>query len=321
VVKIAPRTVTFTKADATVGQVGEEIKKQTGFAIEVPKELAGKKIDAKFDKMPFWEAVEKLAEQSGCRIALAGQGREVRLVKMSDKVSTALSAVDGPFRVAVRQVIGKRDFETGDVGYEVHLDMMWEARLPIYYADTEPLVTTVASRSKVQSAVTGYLHPLTVRLTDVPRAHQKIDKLDLTVTGIGAEKMLPFIFDLPFGEKAVAVSKEQDGVKVSLRPVKRTEKRVEVIFDLEYPDSQPKLESFQQFTSENRLRLVSPDGRTKLETNDYSTEESGRRVRANYIFTNPELPANLTGWKAEYETPSPLMELTMRFSLKNILLP
>jgi hypothetical protein len=129
--------------------------------------------------------------------------------------------------------------------------------------------------------------------------------------------MLPFAFDDLAA--ATPTAKEQAGVAVTLHPLQRVGKFWEAKLELTYPEDQPQFESFESWLTENRLRLTGPTGQS-VETADYDFPEQGRRTVAVYRFPAATF-ANPKGWTATCETPSPLVEFTVPFELKDIPLP
>ena len=331
--KVPAKLVTLARPAATAVEIAAAIRGQTGLAVDVSKADAARKLAVEFNKVPFWAAVEKLAADTGCRITVSGSGREIALVPLPAGAKPPPSHVDGPFRAVLKQVVARRDFETGRTTYQLHLEAMWEPRFPVYLMDGEPKVTTARADGKAVTAdaptgrvaTSGYTHPLTITLRDVPRAAKQLDEVTGSFTVVAARQLLPFAFDDLTAEKPVA--KEQAGVTVTLKPVKHATGRVEFNFEMKYPNGHPELESFEEvWASSNKLRVTGPNGRLNVEPTDYNTDSRGSTVFGNYAFAGPNgrpgpLPEKLTGWKAVYETPSPLLKQTVAFTLKGIELP
>src|SRR5262245_12248099 len=152
----------------------------------------------------FWSALDSLAANTGHRIALGGKGQKVALVKHAGP--PVVSSVDGPFRVVVREILARRDADTGVVTYELKLDIHWEPRFPVFRIGNQAVTAATDDKgSKLTAAdepgkvpTSGYLHQTTIRLTGIPRAAQKIVKLEGTFTVTAAEKTIRFAFDDPF---------------------------------------------------------------------------------------------------------------------------
>jgi hypothetical protein len=322
---IPPKTVTLNKPDATLADVLGEFRKQTGLAADAPGLDASTPCPAAFHRTPFWSAVGQVAEKTGTRIALGKQGKEIALVKRTGP--PAPSSVDGPFRVAVRLMQPRIDFETGKTFTEVTLDVHWEPRFPVFRIDSEPTVTAIADdkgskltpiTAKAKTPPGGFLYTTTVRIEGVPRSATKLTKLAGTFTVTASERMLPFAFDL--GAKLPIVPPPQEGVTAALKRFEKVDDRWEAELELTYPPGQPQFESFESWVTENRARLVAPNKAKSLDPTDYDVPEQGRRVVAVYRFPGNAL-ADRKGWTLVYDTPAPLVEFPVRFELRDIPLP
>ena len=325
---IAPRTVTLNQPGATLGPAAAEIAKQTGIPIAVPDALAKTACPVTLTNAPFWQALEAIADRTGNRIALSESGRKVGLEprgKWKD-----VSSVAGPFRTVVRGVTGRSLFDAGVTFYDVALETHWEPRFPVFRIDTQPTITTAtddrgtkltASPGNARTQTSGSTHDLKVRLSGLTRDSRTIATLAGFVTVTAAEKMLAFKFDDLTAK--LPATKTQDRVTVTLKRVERDEATWEVELELTYPPNQPVFESFEEgwWTAQNQLRLVSPDASKSFTPDDY---EMRGRV---FIYRFKEDPAkglvNPTrkGWSLVYETPSPLVEFRVPFTLKDIPLP
>ena len=241
----------------------------------------------------------------------------------------AVASTDGPFRVAVQQVAGRTDFDTGRTTTEVTLLLHWEPRLPVFRVAGEPTLTRVSDDrgdrprpppAAARAAPTGCQFVTTVRLAGVPRAATKLTRLAGTFTVTAAEEMLTFrVADLGAGPAAEA----RGGVSVTAgRPV-RVGDRYDLAIDLKYPPPAVEFESFEAgaWLADNRLTLTSPTGRTYTPTSeDIRPAGAGTTVVYRFPAATPGLdkPA---GWSLTYTTPSPLAEYNVGFDLRDIPLP
>ncbi len=319
---IAAKRVQTTAADSTLAFAAASLAKQSGIDFDLSAVDGTAKIEA-ISATDFWLAAEALAKQTGAR--LVPVGAKVKFVKGP----TTPSSVDGPFRVSVKGVTAKRDFDTGESVCDVQLEVAWEPRFPVYLIDNIPKIEVAKSggegfkvgASTGRVPTTGFSQLATVRVLGIPRSAPTLDVLSGSFRVVAAEKLLAVEFkELTSDKPAVQTL---DGVKVTLKPVKRLTAAVQFDFDLEYPASHPAFESFELWASANKLKLYAPNNRSAFEPTDYSTDESGRRIAASYSFPSPAgkpLP-NLTGWRAVYETPGPMLVQTVKFELKGIALP
>ena len=319
---IAPKTVALRQPGGTLAEAIAQVRTQTGIAVDGPPGADTTPCRVALDRVPFWQALDQIADRTDTRIALRDRGRTIALVKRSAPPTPA--SVDGPFRVAVSKVESRYDFDTGSAVTDITLDVHWEPRFPVFRLDAQPTVTTVADdrggritahTAKGKATPRGFLHATTVRLTGVPRAASRLTHLAGTFTVTAAERMLPFVFD----DLTAAATKEREGVSVALHPPRAIDGLWEFRLDLTYPPTDIEFESFESWVTENRLRLTGPNGQTVTPT-DYDIPEQGRRVVAVYRFPTTAVP-DPKGWTATYETPSPLVEFPVRFDLKDIPLP
>jgi hypothetical protein len=297
----------------------------------IPVETAGANLAkpvtlASQNDVPFWTALDSLAANTGHRIALGGKGQKVALVRHAGPQES--TSVDGPFRVVVREVLARRDADTGLVTYEIKLDIHWEPRFPVFRIGNQMItaatddkgtkLTATNEPGKVPTA--GYLHQTTVKLTGIPRSATKIAKLDGTFTVTAAEKTIRFTFDDPFKTPA---SKSDAGVTATLARFAREDGLWEARMELAYPANLPAFESFESWLTDNKCRLVAPGSGKPYDPTDYELPAGGAKLVAVYRFKE-DAAKGLTpskGWTLEYETPSPLVEYAVNFSLKDIDLP
>ena len=327
-ITIAPLQISYKSTQQPTSQVLAGVAKLSGVTLSVSGEVAERPINVNFQGVPFWEALEEIAKQSGSRIVPTKSGKALTLVPLGKDIPVPPSAIDGAFRIVLKQIIAKQDFESGKTSYELRLDAMWEPRFPVFYMETEPTIVSILGAKAGTPAggrapTTGYTHPLVVRLSEIPRSTTHIEKIELKLHAIAADKMLLFTFDTIESDKPI--SKKQDDVTVKLKPIQRTGTRTDVKLELEYPASQPALESFEQFTWNNQLRLLQPEKLTAHRPKDYQLLENANKVNATYYYeapnANKDIFANLKGWKLVYETPSPLKNVELNFTLKNLRLP
>ncbi len=322
IARISPLKISYHSAKRPASQVIVELAKLSGISLNSSREIAERPISVDFQAVPFWEALEEIAKQSDSRIVPTKLGKELTLVPLGKDIPVPPSAIDGAFRIVLKQIVAKHDLESGSTSYELRIDAMWEPRFPTFYMETEPAILAIVGAkpgtpASGRAPTTGYIHPLVVRLKNIPRSTTHIEMLELKLHAIAADKMLPFAFDTLDSDKPI--SKEQDGVSVTLKPIQHAGKRTDVKLELEYPASHPALESFEQFTFNNQLRLIHPVKLTETSPQDYQLLESANKVNATYYYEG--ILENLKGWKMVYETPSPLKNVELNFTLKNLRLP
>lgn len=328
-ISLGPKPATLANAFAAF--------KAAGFTVEAPEGMS-ETGEFKFGELPFWEAVERVANANGRRIELHDHGKRIVLAKRDG--GHEVSCIRGPFRIAVKQVNGRLDLETGHSFQELQLDAHWEPRFPVFRIDSVPTITLAkddfgntltASSASALSPVNGAAsHVLPVRLLNVPRKAGQIAELKGHFTVTASERMLPFAFQnlggklpiagvLPNGVRSGSVSATLTGWQIENLGGKAF---WEATIDLKYPAGMPVFQSFESWLGENRLRLVSPQG-TAIAPDQVEEPGVGREMTVVYRFDAAKLGGvpNGKGWSLVYETPAPLVEFKVPFELKNVPLP
>ena len=331
---IAPRTVTFSKSNAVLGEAAGELTKQTGLPISVDPSFLKAKCAANFNKLPFWNALEDLSAKTGTRIVYRDGGKSLSLEARGK--SREVSSVSGPFRTIARQTTAKFDLELGQPGYAVQLDAHWEPRFPVFRISSAPQVTKAtddrgttltASSAKSFTQAAGYAHSFdVVRLDGLSRESKSIAVLNGSYTVTAAEQMLAFRFD-DLTAKLPAALPVQAGVTASLKRIEKDDNVWEVEVELNYPAGMPTFESFEEgvWLARNRMQLIPPGGGKSFTPDDHQFLHIGQRVVGVYRFkenaekglANPKSK----GWSVVYEAPSPLLEFRVPFEVKDIPLP
>ncbi|HXD87709.1 MAG TPA: hypothetical protein VN641_14530 [Urbifossiella sp.] len=329
---LPPRTVTMEMAHSNLGKIAAALSKQGGIPIALPDAAsAAEPCDAIFNDKPFWFALEFTASQTGNRIVLRDGGRKIALEPRGK--SYEVSSVHGPFRVVAREVVGRFLLDSGSHFHELHLDIHWEPRLPVFRLDSSPRIASAvddkgrklsAPALSARSQPTAAIHPATVRMEGIHRDAKRIAEIAGNFTVTASDKMLAFTFDDLTKGKTPVILPAKDKVAAILKRVEKDESTWEFEIELTYPQKLPQFESFESWTTENRMRLVSPGGRP-FTTTDHEIQVNGSKVTALYRFreaaksglTNPASK----GWKLVYDAPSPPLEFTVPFELKDIPLP
>jgi len=327
---IPPRTVTLEMPNSTLGKVAPAVGR-AGFPFTIPAEAAGQTCDGLFNAKPYWFALEMIASQTGQRIVLGDRGRKIALEPRGKAYE--VSSVHGAFRVVVRQVVGRFLLDAGAASHDVHLDVHWEPRFPVFRLDSSPKITKATDDHGVvlapgsagsRSQPTGCLHSSTVRLGGITRESKKIARLEGQFTVTASATMLAFEFDDLTKGKTALTAAAKEKVEATLKSVEKDEQTWEFRIELNYPPNLPRFESFESWTHENKLRLVSPNKASFTpDDSEVLTQES--RVVTVYRFkedakrglVNPAAK----GWKLTYEAPSPPLEFAVPFELRDIPLP
>lgn len=332
----AATRVTLDLNDVPLDKALDELQKQIPVTIDRERMDANRRVSLSVSRVPFWDALEKLAKAADHRTYFVENGRKILLVG-NERVTYRESplAIDGPFRLAAQRVRATYDLENDRSVYELDMNLNWEPGVAVFLV--EPPGKRVKARDNTDKELTvleaggrlpasgGGLH-LTVRLGEVPRSSRTIKKIEGEFTVVGAAGMLAFDFS-KWGEKEQSLTK--DGVTVKVRnDFKKDSQLWTARVAIEYPSDGPQLESFEAsaWLADNEAYLVGADGKTRLEVNG-GTEvisQSERRAEINYRWV-PQGNAPALGdpkdWKLVVKTPSKLIEVPVKFKLENIPLP
>jgi hypothetical protein len=330
---IAPTIVKVNEPDGKLAQVMKQINLRSGMPVTFPESAAKEDCPVTYASgAPFWEVLESVADRTGQRIVLHDHGRKIALEPRGK--SREISCVTGPFRVVAREVIGRNLLDLGLSYYEVRMDLHWEPRFPVFRIDTRPKVTQATddrgivlglppTAGRTQLAGTA-MHETSVRLTGLTRESRKIGILAGEFTVTAAEKMLAFKVDDLTAKTPISPAAQQ-GVSVVLKRFEKDEKVWEAEIEVTNPPGGPVFESFESWTGENQIRLISPNTAKSFAADDYEIRSTERKLIAVYRFKEDAakglVDPNAKGWSLVYTTPSPLVEFKVPFEIKDIPLP
>jgi hypothetical protein len=324
---IAPKTLTLDNSRGDLKAALAAVTAQTGIGIDAERVNVGQPCPVKFDGKPFWQALDAIAAATGNRVSVGDQGRRVSLVPKGDRPTA--SDTDGPFRVAVREVLARYDADTGRTRYDVLLDLSWEPRFPVFLIEQQPSIWKAADDRGTalkadpgtgKDAVAGFAASVPVQVHGLTRAAKTIRSLEGGWTLLAADEVRTFRFDKP-AESPPAQKKQ--GATATLTRFKEYPDAWECTVDIDSPDNAVNLESFQQGLIEHKLYLESAGG-GRVEANRYEAQTQGARavVRASFPRERDgkKVLADPAKWAVVCESPVP-REVTVRFKLENVPLP
>lgn len=328
---VPPRLVSFEQTDSTLKDVLAALTKQTGLPVTYPEAAGKQPCDAVFHGKPFWYALELIADQTGQRIAVSGDGGAISLAPRGK--SREVSNVSGPFRVVARQVVGRALLDEGTTAHEVRLDVHWEPRFPVFRIDSTPTVTEAKDDRGTAltsqpggsgSQPAGYAHAAAVRLGGLTREAKRIGVLKGDFTVVASEKLLTFRF-ADLAAKRPAALPAQERVTATLTRFAKEDATWEAEIELLYPPTIPEFESFEAWAAGNQIRLISPDGTKVFAPDSRNVSAAGRRVVGTYYFKEDRAKGLIDpaakGWSLVVEAPSPPAEFRVPFELKDVPLP
>lgn len=334
----APKTFTFQTDGAPLGKVLDELTKQTGVSIDRSQLEQERQLRLKCDRVPFWDAFQKIARESDHRISVADDGKKLQLQGGGDiTYKESPHSIDRLFRVSVRKVQSTGDLENDRSYTDVTLALHWESGLAIFLVDSPGRSVTAKDNNEVDLTVaedgggrvpaSGNGVELQVRLNGVQRNAKNIRLMSGKMGVVGAAKMIEFNFPKPVASKESREEKNGD-VAVRLRTDFKDKSDLwSARVEFEYPGGGPQLESFESsaWLADNQAWLQSPDGKTKIECNGgYEVlAQTDRKAIVVYRFTD-DTDAKLgkpEDWTFHVKTPSKLLSTEVKFKLENIPLP
>ncbi|MFO0796884.1 MAG: hypothetical protein U0804_05365 [Gemmataceae bacterium] len=309
---------------ATIGAAVAELTRQTGVPIAVAPDVAEKRCPG-MKAAPFWDALDRLAAAADLRVSLRDAGRAVELLPKGNSREVASTA--GPFRVVAKQVIGRALLAEGLTVHDVHLDLHWERRYPVFRVDSYPHVTQAADdhgvalqaqRAGAKTQPSGARHEATVKLGGLTRDAKRVGVLKGYFTVTASEKLLPFRFDV--AKKAAPATK--DGVTVALTNWVKDNNTWVAEVEWAYPPALPEFESFEAaaLVSANEVRLEGPGGKS-VAPESRAESVVGRRVSATYYFKADGTTGVGPGWALAADVAATPVEFRVPFELRDIPLP
>lgn len=321
--------VSLDARNMPLGNAARELGRQANVAIDVERAERDKQITLRLSNVPFWTAMERLAEASNHRLAIGPQGQSVALSR--EPYRSTPSFVNGAFRTAARKVVSRLDFEVGISQHEVQLDIAWEPKFKAYYVELDPasLVAfdgqgqrlTIANEGSTRIPIGSETPQISIKLRNIPRREEKIARLEGVAKFLGTTQMLTFSFDL------AAKTKPQSRAEVSanLIEMRKNVNLWTAVVELEYPRDMPEFESFQSFLLDNEAWLLRSDG-TKFPVKKFELGNNQRgKLSITYYIKESEkegvVLGDKRGWKLAVRVPGRIVEERVEFRLKDIRLP
>ncbi len=332
----AAATVTFHGEGVPLSKFLEEVERQTGNKIVDRREKFGQektdpalKID--LDKVPFWEALDRVLDQAGMTVYPYATEPAVSFVaRPENAVRGGHTVYPGPFRIEPTAVIATRelnDLEEGSL--QVKLQVSWEPRLrPIslrqQFADLKaadengrPLSVNgsggelEAQVDRDDTTVEMYL-PFALPSRDV----KKIASLDGAIDVILPGKAAEFRFDKLTASKMV--EKRVGGVTVIFEEARRSEDVWEIAVSVRFDKAGSALESHRGWIFNNEAYLETPEGKKIKDDGFETTQQTENQIGLTYLFNLDTPPDKMT---FVYKTPTAILPARFEYRLKEISLP
>ena len=312
-----------------LAEVLKKLTEQTGITVADRRQAKDdRRLTRAFNNVPFWEAVDQIAADTGSGLSLYQDDGAVALVD-GPYVKLPVS-YGGLFRTVVKRITVVRDLEINAHVCHVKLEVAWEPRFQPFFLESKDITVTYAAdktgaqgkftqAGKGKDRVTGRtVAELDVQVTAADRSVATIKALEGSFAVIGPTKMLTFTFD---NLKVVPSEKVQDGISATLAEFSADEDHWTVKVALKYPSGGPRFESYQavSWLGNNKIYLENGKQRWLPSGENYSKATSNEAV-IEYFFDNPgdRKPAD---WRLVYVTAGRIVEMTVPFQFKDLPLP
>jgi hypothetical protein len=294
-------------------------------------------VDVDLQKVPFWDALDALADKAGGRVDLHSRDG-IALVPRPPGWHPPPVSRDGLFRTALSSLTSRLDLESDTRTCIASVEVAWEPRLLPLLLETRPRSLRVvddAGRSIPSGAVTSSLAPVDGRdslsfdlaLPAVSRAVKTLSLAQGDFYAIAPTKMLAFSFG-PLDQLRSAgpdnplVRSTQEGVVCRVSKVTAADDHWSVQITLDYPEGNVKLDSYQSWVVNNEIRLEDEAGDRFLSDTYLLEESTAEHAVLTYHFNDKErVKRGLSAWKVVYRTPALVVKVPIRFAFKDVPLP
>jgi hypothetical protein len=322
-----------------LAEAADLLKKSTGLALADLRQ--GNKISevtVEAGASSYWQVVESLAKQSNSRISLYQPDGQVAL--MDGPTSKEPADLRGLFRIAVKRIASRLDFEgqthTGSLGLEI----AWEPRFSPYLIEVGKLSFRCENSSNgptnqtiVPAASPVFVTEKSAKEFDVffsspARTAASIRDLSGQFIVTMPAKSLKFVFKTPKqGDKQA-----QDGVQLTVNEITVEKERWTVGLTVEVPEAGPMLDSYQTWLgsrawlsqSSCEFERGAGENREVVRANPLYTQTTkltSTRVAVRYQFTPPANAGEFGAWRLMCHVPGRLVEVTAPFEFAKIQLP
>jgi hypothetical protein len=234
------------------------------------------------------------------------------------------------FRAAVKRISLTRDLETGAHFCNLQLEVSWQPQYKPFYLQAGTIKARFGpdrTGKEVQTEqkgsgsipVTGKTSTeIDVQVPAPDRSVTTLKSLEGSFSVIVPQKMLRFTFDQL---NAAAATKQQEGIKATLREFVLDDDHWTAKIALQYPKAGPTFESHQSWLGNNQAMLEKIGGKQRWNPGgERILRLTSNEAVIEYYFENSsgKKPAQ---WRLVYDTPGPIVEVMTSFHFKDLPLP
>ena len=332
-------SVTLKPDNLPLTQVLAALEQQTGNKIVDYRRRFGHPANdpalrLKFDKTPFWQALDETLDAAGLGVYAHGEDRGIHLIARPDGQTKRVgrACYSGPFRFEAVRVATERNLRYADSqSLTLDVEIAWEPRLkPISVRQSLEDIKAVdengteippgnrqaALESLASEDDAGVNLALALKLP--PRDTKAIASLKGKLQAILPGKVETFAF----GDLATAknVEKRIAGVVVVLDGVRRNRDVWQVLMRVKFDEAGDALATHRGWVFKNEAYLEAADGKPTAHGGFETTRQTKSEVGVTYNF-DIEADKLPEGLKFVYKTPGVLIATTFDYELKDIALP
>jgi hypothetical protein len=333
---IQPSLITFAGDAAPLSKVLAALQEQSGnqivdFRQRFGQEVTDPELNVHFDKVPFWQALDKVLDQANLTVYSFGEDGAISLVGRDGPQlpQTETASYGGPFRFQPVRIVAIRDLrDPNGQSLRLVISVAWEPRLkPISLkqrmsdlkaVDENGSPVPVDDRQaelEVPAGGTASVE-LTLPFGLPPREVKQIASLKGKLMAMLPGKIETF----RFGDLTTAknVEKRIAGVTVTLEQVRQNGSIWEVRMRVRFDEAGQALESHRGWILNNDAHLEGPDGKPipydNLEVTGQSENEIG--IAYGFVLDGPPQKHQFV-----YQTPGVIMATGVDYVVKDVKLP
>lgn len=332
---IQPKLVTI-KAKGKLSKLLKDIQAKTGYEV-VPPEGHDPEVEIDFKAVPYWQMLDKLAEQSDTRVNFKTEivkgGDEARRVSKTilEKGYRELPVCySGLFRMALTRIDSTRMLENDAHFSQATMVVAWEPGFQGFSLEPKPATLTVendkgvvleapkAGRAKGSLSDGYHFTYETIMLPALRRPAAQYKRIKGSMSMVGAAEMLTFSFP------TIAKGKQltEKGVGVAISNLKTDKEQWMIELTMTYPPGGPEFETHEGvWLYRNEIALVDKDGK-RYKISGLEVSPGGKQPVVNYGFADDDvLKCELSKLKLEYRTAGIIFEAPIDFDFKDVPAP
>ncbi len=314
-----------------VADVFEELEKQSGNRV-VGFEEVTTEITTAFKDKPYWQALDEVLDATGLTVNAISQNSGVMTVMakpegQNDRVGRAAYA--GLFRYEATRIQSVRNLLNPTAeNMRIAVNVAWEPRLtPISLSQPFDQITAIdengdeiamTAEGRQDVAVNPGVSSVEVELP-FPLPDRNIKKI-VSLKGEMLAMLPGRVERFEFSRLGKVSNQDQRraGVTVTLERVRKEEALYKLWVRVKFDDASNALESYRGWIFRNEAYLVASNGERIDSDGMETTLQTDNEIGIAYYFDRDE---GLEGCRFRYETPALIIQLPVKYELKDIKLP